>query len=72
MVTVVIANALPSEPVQDNWNVWSLFNADVVSEPVIDFEPFQPPVAVQLETFIADQVNVVVPPGATPRGEALS
>lgn len=43
-----------------------------VSEPERAFEPLQPPDAVQLVTLAEDHVSIVVPPGATPRGLALS
>lgn len=44
----------------------------LVSEPLSPFDPVHPPEAVQEETFVDDQVKVVVPPGATPRGDAVS
>ena len=36
------------------------------------FAPLQPPDAAHAETLVADHVNVVVAPSATPAGEAVS
>jgi hypothetical protein len=47
-------------------------SAGVVSDPVSAFDPVQPPDAVQLATFVAFQLRVVVPPGATPGGDAVN
>lgn len=48
-----------------------MFSTALVSEPLNPFDPVHPPEAVQEETFVDDHVRVVVPPGATPRGEAV-
>lgn len=47
-------------------------SAAVVSEPLNALEPLQPPDAVHDETLEAVQLSVVVPPGATPGGDAVS
>ncbi len=48
-----------------------MFSPGVVSDPLSALEPLQPPDAVQVVTFAEVHVRVVVPPGATPRGDAL-
>src|SRR5262245_52755157 len=70
-VTVVIDNTFPLGPVQVIWYVWSLSIGGVISVPDKAFVPLHAPDAVQAVTFDADHVNVVVPPGATPGGDAL-
>jgi hypothetical protein len=46
--------------------------AALVSDPLSALEPLQPPDAVQLVAFVELHVSVVVPPGATPGGFAVS
>jgi hypothetical protein len=44
----------------------------VDSEPLVDFEPLQPPLAVQEVAFVVDHVSVAAPPVSTEVGFAVS
>lgn len=63
--------AVPPAPVQVNMKVVFAVNPERVSDPLIAFEPLQPPLAVQLVVFWALHDSVVEPPYATVVGVAV-
>lgn len=62
---------MPPSPLQFKVNVTAVL-ITIDSEPVIGFEPDQPPEATQLEASVDDQLNVIVLPRRTTAGLAVS
>jgi hypothetical protein len=71
-LTVTVWVAVPPAPVQ--LSVKDVFEVSPLrtSVPVRPLAPLQPPVAVQLVAFVADQLRVEDPPLATEAGVAVS
>lgn len=71
-LTVTVCVAVPPAPVQLSVNEVVDVSPLRTSVPVRPLAPLQPPLAVQLAAFVADQPNVDAPPLTTDAGVAVS
>jgi hypothetical protein len=70
-VTVALALADPSEPVQVIVKLVVAFSAPVELEPFVSLEPLQPPEAAHAVAFVEFQLSVALAPAEMLVGDAL-